>query len=284
MRYPAAMPVAEFPGIETHFRGGHYAVLDSGAHVLAWTPPGRNPVLWVSPLAVIEPGTAVRGGVPVVFPWFGAGISGDRKPSHGFARTAAWRRTSVVNELAAAGRLEVRHELDDAGLGTQPFIAELVAGFSPTELSVTLRVRNPGPGPFRYEAALHTYLAVSDVSAVTLDGLDGCSYLDKADGAATDEVPQQGVLRIEGEVDRVYRHTGEVVLTDHEWGRRLHVRKQGSANTVVWNPGATKGAALPDVGPNWPGFVCIEAGNVRDAAVGLAPGEEHILTQTVHLS
>ncbi len=72
------MPAATFPGIETYHRGGHYAVLDAGAQVLTWMPPGQNAVLWVSPLAVFEPGVAVRGGVPVVFPWFGGGPSGDR--------------------------------------------------------------------------------------------------------------------------------------------------------------------------------------------------------------
>lgn len=274
-----------FPGIETH-KGGHYAVLDAGAHVLAWTPRGQNPVLWVSPLAVFAPGTAVRGGIPVVFPWFGAGPSGDRKPSHGFARTAAWRRTAVANDLATSGRLEVRHALDatglDAsGLGSEPFEAELVSEFTAGQLSVSLVVRNPGPGAFRYEEALHTYLAVSDVGAVSVDGLSGCTYLDKVAGAAA---VQDGPVRFTGETDRIYRHTAEVVVDDPDWGRRIAVGKQGSANTVVWNPGREKGTALADVGPNWPGFVCVEAGNVGDDAIELGPGEEHILTQTLRLS
>lgn len=274
-----------FPGIETH-KGGHYAVLDAGAHVLAWTPRGQNPVLWVSPLAVFAPGTAVRGGIPVVFPWFGAGPSGDRRPSHGFARTAAWRRTAVTNDLATSGRLEVRHALDatglDAsGLGSEPFEAELVSEFTAGQLSVSLVVRNPGPGAFRYEEALHTYLAVSDVGAVSVDGLSGCTYLDKVAGAAA---VQDGPVRFTGETDRIYRHTAEVVVDDPDWARRIVVGKQGSANTVVWNPGREKGTALTDVGSNWPGFVCVEAGNVGDDAIELAPGEEHILTQTLRLS
>lgn len=269
-----------FPGIETH-KGGHYAVLDAGAHVLAWTPRGQNPVLWVSPLAVFAPGTAVRGGIPVVFPWFGAGPSGDRRPSHGFARTAAWRRTAVTNDLATSGRLEVRHALDASGLDSEPFEAELVSEFTAGQLSVSLVVRNPGPGAFRYEEALHTYLAVSDVGAVSVDGLSGCTYLDKVAGAAA---VQDGPVRFTGETDRIYRHTAEVVVDDPDWGRRIAVGKQCSANTVVWNPGREKGTALADVGPNWTGFVCVEAGNVGDDAIELAPGEEHILTQTLRLS
>ncbi len=251
--------------------------------MLAWTPPGQNPVLWLSPLASFEPGVAVRGGVPVVFPWFGAGESGDRSPSHGFARTAAWQREEVVNELAASGPLLVRHRLDATGRDSAPFVAELTSRFTPERLEVTLTVTNPGAEPFRYEEALHTYVAVSDVAEVAVDGLDGCGYLDKVDGGP-EEVVQAGAVRFAGEVDRVYRHDGDAVITDPGWGRQVVVGKSGSANTVIWNPGAAKGAALADVGPNWPGFVCVEAGNVRDAAIELAPGDQHSLAQVLRLS
>ncbi len=278
------MPETTFPGVEVRHRGEHYAVLDAGAQVLAWTPPGQNPVLWLSPLAVFEPGVAVRGGVPVVFPWFGAGLTGNRQPAHGFARTAEWRRTSVVNELAASGRLEVRHSLDADGFDSAPFAAELAASFSPERLEVSLSVTNTGTDTFTYEEALHTYLAVNNIAAVSVSGFDGCPYLDRSAGAGPDEVVQSGDIRFEGEVDRVFSHTGNAVVSDPAWGRSIHVGKAGSANTVVWNPGPAKGQALADVGPNWPRFVCVEAGNVRDAAVHLAPGEQHILTQSVHLS
>jgi glucose-6-phosphate 1-epimerase len=276
------MPAEQFPGIETRVHGAHYSVLDAGAHVLTWTPPGQNPVLWESPLAVFEPGVAIRGGIPVIFPWFGAGPDGDRKPAHGFARTTVWRRAAVANDLAASGRLEVRHTLDAAGLDSEPFEAELVSTFTARQLTVSLAVRNPGTAPFRYEEALHSYFAVSEAAAVAVDGLDGCTYLDKVSGQP-DEVLQAGSVRFDGETDRIYRHTGDVVLDDPGWSRSLRIGKVGSANTVVWNPGAAKGTALADVGPNWADFVCIEACNVRDEAIELAPGEEHILTQTVHI-
>ncbi|MCA0295787.1 MAG: D-hexose-6-phosphate mutarotase [Actinobacteria bacterium] len=278
------MPSAPFPGIDTYHLGDHYAVLDAGAQVLQWTPTGHNPVLWVSPLASFEPGVAVRGGVPVVFPWFGAGPQGDLTPSHGFARTAEWRRTSVTNELVASGRLEVRHVLDASGFDSPPFEAELVSTFTPRHVSISLVVTNTGTDTFRYEEALHTYLGVSEAAGVTVEGLDGCRYLDKADGAGPDELVQEGSIRFDGEVDRVYAHTGDAVIDDPAWSRRVHVAKEGSANTVVWNPGERKGTALADVGRNWPDFVCIEAGNVRDDAIELAPRAQHILTQTISLS
>lgn len=277
------MPVTPFPGIKVEHKGADYAVLDEGAQVLAWTPPGQNRVLWVSPLMSFEPGVPVRGGVPVVFPWFGKGVAGDRTPSHGFARTTVWHRGLVEND-PASGTLVVRHTLDESDADSAPFAAELRSSFSHRLLEVSLTVRNTGTEPFTYEEALHTYLRVADVRSIEVDGLDGCRYLDRTDGAGEAELTQTGVIRFEGEVDRVYHHTGEVVVSDPEWGRSLQVSKEGSANTVIWNPGATKGTALADVGRGWPKFVCVEAGNVRGEAVELAAGEEHTLTQRVRLA
>jgi glucose-6-phosphate 1-epimerase len=269
-----------FPGVETHYQGSHYAVLDAGAHVLAWTPREQVPVLWVSPLAVFEPGVAVRGGVPVVFPWFGAGPSGDRTPAHGFARTAAWERVGLVDEVAANGRLEVRHRLTSEGFDSSPFSAELVSEFARDHLRVSLSVTNTGTADFSYEEALHTYLAVSDVARISLEGLDGCSYIDKVDGG---ERVQAGPVRFTGETDRLYSHTGDVVVDDPDWCRKIRVSKEGSAVTVVWNPGAARGASLSDVAQYWPGFVCVEAANSGDRTITVPSGETHTLTQMLQL-
>ena len=274
------MPAALFPGIETHYKGGHHAVLDAGAHVLAWTPHDQLPVLWVSPLTVFEPGVPVRGGIPVVFPWFGAGAGGDRKPAHGFARTAEWERVGLADDLVESGRLEVRHRLTNEGFDSAPFSAELVSEFTRDRLRVSLSVTNPGTEDFSYEEALHTYLAVSDVTRISLEGLDGCSYLDKVDGS---EQVQSGPVRFTGETDRVYSHTGDVVVDDPDWSRKIRVSKEGSAITVVWNPGAARGASMADVAQYWPGFVCVEAANTGDRTVTVPAGETHTLTQTLQL-
>jgi glucose-6-phosphate 1-epimerase len=270
-----------FPGVETHHRGGHYGVLDAGAHVLAWTPREQVPVLWVSPLATFAPGVAVRGGIPVILPWFGTGPGGDRRPAHGFARTAAWQRTGVVDDVAATGRLEVRHRLTSDGVASAPFTADLVSEFTPEHLRVGLTVTNTGIADFSYEEALHTYLAVSDIARISLDGLDGCTYLDKVGGG---EQVQAGPVRFTGETDRIYSHSGGVVVNDPDWSRKILVTKEGSAATVVWNPGATRGAGLADVAQNWAGFVCVEAGNIGERTITIPPSGTHTLTQTLELA
>lgn len=285
------MPVSAFPGIETHFNGRDYGVLDVGAQPIAWTPAGQLPVLWLSPLADFEPGKGVRGGVPVVFPWFGNGPDGDRRPKHGFARTAAWRRVHVTENVASAGQLVARYELGPDDLdhactspvaSEWPFAAELVASLTDAALTVSLTVTNTGTEPITYEEALHTYLKVCDVSRISITGLEGCSYTDTVGGTLARGL-QTEPLRFEGEVDRIYDCAGSVVVDDPGFSRRIRVTAHGAANTVVWNPGRALGTSMADVGQYWSEFVCVESGNVRSSAVRLSAGEQHTLSQHVGL-
>jgi len=270
-----------FPGVQIHHKGGTYAVLDAGAHVLNWTPPGQQPVLWESPLARFEPGVAVRGGVPVIFPWFSAGLTGDRTPAHGFARTANWVRESLTDDVATTGRLQVVHSLTADGFDSAPFDARLIAEFAADQLRVQLVVTNPGPDVFTYEEALHTYFAISDIGRISIDGLDGCAYQDKVTGTAE---TQAGGVRFSGRTDRIYTHAGEATIDDPGRGRRIHVGKEGSANTVVWNPGRDLAMTQRDIGDYYAEFVCVEAANVGASAITLDPGETHAIAQVVRLS
>lgn len=284
------MPETPFPGVETHFNGRQYAILDAGAQTIAWEPAGQLPVLWLSPLADFDPGNAVRGGVPVVFPWFGNGPDGNRQPKHGFARTALWHRAEVTETVKETGELTVRYTLGAADVPDRPdaaefpsFAAELTASFGNAALTTTLTVTNTGEQPFTYEEGLHTYLKVCDVTRVSVSGLEGCSYTDTATGAAPTRQLQTEPVRFDGEVDRIYDCAGPVVVDDPGFSRRIRLTTHGAANTVVWNPGRTLGKSVRDIGQYWSEFVCVEAANVRSAAITLAPGEQHALSQHVGL-
>lgn len=271
------------PGLEVRDGGRHYGIYDHGAHAWAWQPEGAEPVLWLSEKSIREPGRPIRGGVPVCFPWFGAGRNGGLQPGHGFARLHGWRR--VRGEDAAEGAVAV-YELDDTLTGEQPnwphrYHAELTVRFGATELVLELRVRNTGSEEFTYEEALHTYLAVGDIREATVTGLEEATYFDKVTG---DRKTQAGAITFTTETDRLFRSTGTVVLNDPVLGRTLTVTKENSANTIVWNPWAEKAAAMPDFGDDeWLSMVCIEAGNAVENAITLRPGEEHRLTQRIAL-
>lgn len=279
--------VAPTAGLEARPEGAHYGVFDHGAQVFAWRPAGGQPVIWMSERARFAPGQAIRGGVPVCFPWFGAGPSGALKPAHGFARLLPWRRMRVE---AADARLVVDYALDDAMAGDQPdfphrFLATLRAEFARDYAQIDLVVKNTGGAPFACEAALHSYLAVGDVRRVRVEGLEGASYLDKAAGAANGAQTQTGAIRVDGEVDRIYRAFGETRVVDPEWSRTIRVAKGGSAQTVVWNPWIDKARAMADFGDDeWTGMICVEAAALGEDAIRLSPGGEHRLWQRVSLA
>lgn len=243
---------------------------DQGAHLVSWTPAGHEPVLWCSARTRLERGVAIRGGVPICLPWFGSGRTGDRTPSHGPARLTAWR---VVDE----GDGEITYETTGAELGLADTLQARYRVVAGQTLRLTLTVTNTGDDELTYEEALHTYLAVGDVREASLDGLDGASYVDKVDHGRVHR--QQGPVRFTRETDRIYRSAAPLTLTDPVGGRRLRVTTAGAASAVVWNPWVDKTAALTDMGDDeWTGMLCVEAGNVGDDALTLAPGDAHTVS------
>lgn len=139
-------------------------------------------------------------------------------------------------------------------------------------------MQNTGREPVVLEEALHTYLAVRDVTAVRVEGLDGAAYLDKAAGAGQQRT-QHGPVTLTEETDRVYRSTAPTTVVDPAASRAVTVTKDGSASTVVWNPWAAKAAALPDVADGaWRSMVCVETANALDDAVTLDAGASHTMT------
>jgi glucose-6-phosphate 1-epimerase len=253
-------------------------VYDYAAHVWSWSLDG-NAVLWTSAESVFETGKALRGGIPICWPWFGPGRSGDLTPAHGFARISEWTLDGRVDR----GNAEVLTYVLDPAAAPDALPGEdwrLTYQVSVgDELELALTVENRGGTSFEYEVALHTYLRVGDVRQVSVTGLEGASYLDKVTG---ERELQAGDVTITGETDRVYDRAGDIVVNDPVLGRRLLITTEGAASTIVWNPWIAKAAAMPDFGDDeWPGMLCIEGGNVLDHAVVLQPGASATLRYRV---
>lgn len=269
-------------------QSGHYGIFDQGAQVWSYQPDGAQPVIWMSEKSWFADGQPIRGGVPICFPWFGPGRNGDLEPIHGFGRLQTWHMSNVKDTLDRDGRLIVEYNLDESMSGDQPnwlhrYEAYFRAKFTPEYLGLELQIDNVGEEDLTFEEALHTYLNVGDVTQVTVSGLDGASYWDKATGEK-DQV-QSGDVTIGAETDRVYESTGEVVVEDPALGRKLVIAKSGSANTVVWNPWVDKAKAMQDFGDDeWRGMLCIEAANALGNAITLRPGESHHLKQRITLA
>ena len=264
---------------------GEGSVLSYGAHAMSWAPEGHEPVLWVSSRAATETGRAIRGGVPVCFPWFGPGRTGEMTPAHGFARITEWH-------LDEQGQDDAGNAFASFSLTPQDVSEQLRESF-PYEFSATLRmtvgsalcldlrVTNTGDETFEIEEALHTYLSVGDATRVRVRGLDGVTYHDKVTG---EQRTQSGDLTITGETDAAFAHRGEVRVLDPALGRTLVVSKEGSDSTVVWNPWQDKAVGMSDFADDeWQRMLCVEAGNVMGSPVRLAAGESHVLVQSIEV-
>lgn len=250
-----------------------------GAHVTSWAPVGQDPVLWMSRRSQYAAGSALRGGVPVCFPWFGPSASGG--PLHGFARTTDWTLVDVVeqdDDVVLTFALEDT-EASRASVWPHPFGAVYRVTVGAT-LRLELEVTNRGTVPFTFEEAFHTYLAVGDVREISIEGLEAMGFVDRLVGDG-EQAPTGEPLRITGETDRVYAQPGTVVV--HDPARRdLAVEADGSADVVVWNPWVAKSAAMADFGDDeWTSMVCVETGNVRGGAITLGTGASHTLTATI---
>lgn len=259
-----------------------------GAHLTHWQPVGEAPVLFLSSRTAFAPGKAIRGGIPVIWPWFGDRSAANQpaqppSPAHGFARTSEW----LLSFAALAGdelHLTLTLAPDDRSrsLGFDHFRVayQLMLGRS---LRTWLTVVNDGDQPLVYEEALHTYLSVGDVRQASVTGLEGTTYLDKrapdAAGHPTEKVEAATPLVLTRTTDRVYCNTtATCVVADPVAGRRLHVAKTGSDSTIVWNPWAELTAKLADMDPDgWQQMLCVETGNAGPNAVTLAPGQGHTL-------
>ncbi len=250
-----------------------------GAHVTRFQPRGGRALLWMSSASRFADAAPIRGGIPLCWPWFGAHPTQSEQPAHGFARLRSWRlrETTVAPGGESLVALELVSDAATLALWPHPFRLTLQISVG-RALTVTLCIENTGNQPFRCEEALHTYLAVADVETVGIDGLTGTTYLDKVRDLAA--FRQDQPLTITGEVDRVFLDTTATVTVDDPGNRRrLLVSKEGSATTVVWNPGERKAAGMKDIGPGeWQGLLCVETANVKDHGLTIPPGGQHRTT------
>lgn len=237
-----------------------------GGHVLEFKPSGHAPVLWNSSHGHDQLGKAIRGGIPVCWPWFGAHPEDSSKPSHGFARISGWELDDI--ETLPTGIIRLRMSLPPNGDGLE--LVEVVeAGET---LSVELISRNNGSGGVLISQALHSYFNISDIETIQISGLDGIEYVDSLDG---DKIKRQtGAVEFGSELDRIYIGApGDCVIHDPGLGRRVRIAKSGSNSTVVWNPWIEKSARMTDFGDEeYRGMVCVETTNAWNDARTLPPG------------
>ena len=257
-----------------------------GAQVLSFRPVGASAdVLFVSERAHFQTGKAIRGGVPICWPWFGADPQGLGRPSHGIARTRVW---SVWDTASTPdGETQITLGLVDTPetMAVWPHAFHLAMEITVgARLRLALTTRNTGEAPFTITQALHSYFAVGDIAMTTVTGLDGCHYIDKAAGGAVKQ--QAGEVAFAAEVDRIYTGApAELAVEDRALQRTVRIHAEGSRTAVVWNPWATLAAGMADLRDDeYRRFVCVETANAGDEVVTVPPGGEHRLVAEFGLS
>jgi glucose-6-phosphate 1-epimerase len=242
-----------------------------GAHLIDYRRSGEAPVIFTSSDAIYRKGKAIRGGIPVCWPWFGAN---DGKPSHGFARTSFWTLQKTEHDGEDTRLIFALPTREDC-----PLSAKLEFSIGKM-LQLTLTTTNEGDVLQTFSEALHSYFMVGDSRHTHIQGLDGSTYMDEV-GETTARI-QEGPVTFPREVDRIYHSDATVVIEDMAGQRHMEVSKTGGRDTVVWNPGLEKGSAMADLlDAEIHSFVCAESANVDGITIN--PGGNHILALTISL-
>jgi D-hexose-6-phosphate mutarotase len=251
-----------------------------GAHVTQFRKRGEPPLLFMSQCSRFTEDQPIRGGIPVIFPWFGPR---EGLPQHGFARLKSWELKEVAPGTGGAQSLRFRLPDCPEASTLPPFSAEYVVTVN-DNLTLELIITNHATDELlTFEECLHTYFEVGDSAAISILGLQGESYVDRVDHFGK-HVESRETITIASEVDRTFPDAaGPVEIRDPVFGRRILIEKQCSASTVVWNPWIAKSQQMPDFGNDeYKRMVCIESGNVAANEIKLQPGQTH--TMTVKLS
>lgn len=285
------MVFAGHQALQLRTRHGVAIVALHGAHLLSWVPAGGRDVLWVSPQALPEP-AAIRGGVPVCWPWFATQRMPPDGKQHGPVRNLPWQ----VKAVHACGDEEVSLTLQPC-LDHAPHLNAWAPGLQlalritlGASLTQTLHTHNSGAQPFTLTQALHSYFAVGKATQVRIDGLQGLRFQERnAPESAMQHTPF--ALGVHNPAcDRIYAHTSggqatvghRYILVDSDWQRSIQIDTQGSQSVVVWNPGSAGARTIADMPDDaWQDFFCVEAANAGEDAVLLAPGAQHSLAQTI---
>lgn len=263
-------------------------IAEQGAQVLEFQLKDQQPIVWLSEQAQYQKGQPVRGGIPLCWPWFGdlkrnpitvqsMHQQPDLAPFHGAARNLDWQLDEISH---TTDQPSLTLLLSEPVIADWPYPVSVRCTFSLKQdrLTLTLSTHNHSNKTLHLSQALHTYLAISDIQRVQVEGLAGCRYIETLEN--WQERQQEGLLSFQGETDRIYQDVPPVIrLLDFGWQRQLCLKAERSKSTVVWNPWANKARRLSQFAEHaWQHMLCIETANVWDDCIQLPAGQQAQLT------
>lgn len=251
-----------------------------GGQVLSWQPTDHNDIFWLSKSATFEHGKAIRGGIPLCWPWFGShpDDAKNNAGNHGFARGNLWQVEQVnINEIDVEVVLVFQGQKMHK-LWPNAFKLRQVLNFGKS-FSQSLTMHNLSKEDAYFSAALHSYFAVSSPETITLDTLSDVAFDDKLTGQS---YPAQYLANGVGPIDRVYHSNKTVSIVDSKWQRTIEVTACNSKQWVFWNPGKEIADNMADIHQHGEQeFVCLEAANTEPQL--LASGDSYTMSQQINV-
>lgn len=253
-----------------------------GGQVLSWQPSGQQPVFWLSETSHYSHGKAIRGGVPLCWPWFGGEVklaNGElsKVSNHGFTRQSEWHISDIAISDSSVEIILVLS--GEANSEYWPYAFELTQTLAFSDsFEQKLTMANLSEHTVEYTGALHSYFRVGDPHNTVIPTLKDTFYDDKLSGCIDKKSLLENCM---GPIDRVYHSNDSMLIVDHEWQRQIEVKSQGCQQWVLWNPG-TLAKAMKDVNPRGENeFVCLEAANTNWHKI--PPQSSTSISQTVKL-
>jgi glucose-6-phosphate 1-epimerase len=265
-----------FPFIEVNNSKAKAVISLYSGQVLSFQPQSEEELMFVSEKAYYQSGKAIKGGVPICWPWFGPDPDNAGRAAHGFVRNRMWEviQSQSIDDGATQLILGLSNTPETQSIWPQSFKLTLTITIGES-LTLELATHNVGDAPFDITQAFHTYFKVGDISQVEVVGLNGVSYLDKA--ASGQKLTQSGAVTVNQEVDRVYQDvlSQEIEIVDISLNRRIVITSQGSKTAIVWNPWSEISAKMADLDDDdYLHFICVETANAVSDVITVDPGAE----------
>lgn len=274
---------AQLPWIRLQCDEALVEVCLQGAHVSSYRPGGTENILWVSSTSSYQEHKAIRGGIPICWPWFGANPENSERPQHGYARNSLFTLTSSA---ASETEVQVILKLNPDEVPFSEWVGALQLEVEirlSDQLWIEMRTRNLSDRPIQISDALHSYFSVSDVRHIQVPELLGCSYLDKTH--SYQRLNQENPFGVVAEVDRVYLDVEKrLELVDSKVSKKIRIETWGNRNLVVWNPWIEHARKMDDFEDHgYLNMLCLEPANAQPNSVDLKPGTLHRLGQCIKM-
>ncbi|WP_416778503.1 D-hexose-6-phosphate mutarotase [Xenorhabdus budapestensis] len=251
--YISQRNIDEFPLIVISHPKIRGAISIQGAHLMAWQPCGEKPVLWLSNNTKLREGTAIRGGIPICWPWFGSLGT----PSHGFARILPWEfKAHHENENGVILMFTLQDSAYTKQLWSHEFT--LIARF---KLGKTCEIELESHGDYQVTCALHSYFNISNINQIQVSGL-GNHFIDTVTNR---EQYTNEDLRFQGRTDRIYTEPENFsLIRDELWKRTIEIHHYHHSDVVCWNPGAELASSMQDISKEgYKNIACVETARIN---------------------